>query len=465
MATREAPPAKYPELGGFERDVTGTLRATSKAKRPQPEACLEQVERLVSSPVFLGSEALCKLLRYLAQHTLGSPSEHLKEYQIATEVFGRPADFDPQTDSFVRVQMGRLRSKLALYYDTDGAADAILVDLSKGRYILSFETRTTTQAPRALPDSELAEAAIIFPARPATIPVAEAARSHRIPWWTMLGWTTAGCLVVAGLLLRIFPGQINSVFPHSGSSSGKGMDPMPRVYRSFWGPFLEGPDQPFVIFANANFVGTAETGMRYFDPSRDAPQQISQHYTGVGEVLGVLELDRLFHNLGSEFRIKRGGLFTLDDARRNNLVFIGSPMENLTLKQIPSTHEFVFRRQLAGVGQWREVIIDLHAKAGENSVFPSEAEEAHEDTVYAVVALMRGLDPSRWTLILAGTSTIGTQAAVDYVSDKDSLAELLHQLNVSNPADLKPFEALVKVTVAKDVPLAARLVILRKTTQ
>jgi len=70
-----------------------------------PEACIAEVERLVRSPFLSSSEALCKLLQFLARHTLNSPSEHIKEYEIATEVFGRPPDFDPQADSGVRVQM------------------------------------------------------------------------------------------------------------------------------------------------------------------------------------------------------------------------------------------------------------------------------------------------------------------------------------------------------------------------
>jgi len=39
---------------------------------------------------------LCKLLRYLAEHSLDHPGIALKEYQIATEVLGRPAGFDPR---------------------------------------------------------------------------------------------------------------------------------------------------------------------------------------------------------------------------------------------------------------------------------------------------------------------------------------------------------------------------------
>src|SRR5579885_2923370 len=80
------------------------------------EQFLRQVERLAESHVLHGSESLCKLLRYLAHHALEHPGTPLKEYQIATEEFGRPSDFDPAVDSMVRVQAGRLRSKLVEYY-------------------------------------------------------------------------------------------------------------------------------------------------------------------------------------------------------------------------------------------------------------------------------------------------------------------------------------------------------------
>ena len=88
-----------------------------------------------------GSESLCKLLRYLARHVLDHPGTPIKEYQIATEVFGRSADFDPQLDSMVRVQAGRLRVKLSEYYAGDGAEDPIIVELPKGTYVLAFHHR------------------------------------------------------------------------------------------------------------------------------------------------------------------------------------------------------------------------------------------------------------------------------------------------------------------------------------
>src|SRR5258707_14731901 len=68
--------------------------------------------------------------------------------------------------------------------------------------------------------------------------------------------------------------------------------------------------------------------------------------------------------------------------------------------------------------------------------------------VYSVVALMKGLDRSHSVLILAGTTTIGTQAAVEYVCQQSFLEQLLLRLSVSNSGEVKPFEAVIHVKVA-----------------
>jgi hypothetical protein len=100
-----------------------------------------QINRLVASQVLHSSESLCKLLQYLAKHALDHPNTALKEYQLATEVFGRRSDFDPQSDSTIRVQAGRLRLKLAEFYSSEGAQDPVVVEMPKGTYILSFHLR------------------------------------------------------------------------------------------------------------------------------------------------------------------------------------------------------------------------------------------------------------------------------------------------------------------------------------
>ena len=100
-----------------------------------------QIEKLLASQTLHGSESLCKLLRYLAHQAWEHAGSSPKEYQIATEVFGRQQDFDPHVDSMVRVQAGRLRAKLAEYYAGEGAEDTLLVEMPKGNYALTYHQR------------------------------------------------------------------------------------------------------------------------------------------------------------------------------------------------------------------------------------------------------------------------------------------------------------------------------------
>ena len=84
---------------------------------------------------------------------------------------------------------------------------------------------------------------------------------------------------------------------------------------------------------------------------------------------------------------------------------------------------------------------------------------------YAIVALVRGLNSARHVMILAGTTTIGTQAAVEYVCARDSVEELLRRLALRAGDDLKPFEALLRVKVTRGVPVSVQLVAVRNGRQ
>jgi len=397
---------------------------------------------LVSSQVLHGSESLCKLLRYLARHALDHPGLPIKEYQIATEVFGRSSDFDPQLDSMVRVQAGRLRAKLAEYYSTNGNDDAITVELPKGTYVLSFHHHA------------LGRRAHITPPEPEW-QLARTENSHG-------KWVAASVLL--GVLLLAAAATILGLLWSRSSTHAESSELAPAAFRVFWNGFVSGQEEPWVIFSNAAFVGRPETGMRYYDTAKDKGSFILDHYTGVGEVLAVHELDRVFGLLHRQIRVKRGSLFSLDDAKNNNLIFIGSPFENLTLLEIPGTQEFIFRRMPSGARKGEEAIVNAHPQPGEAKEFFPSAGNAPLTEDYAVVGLVKGLDPGQAVLILAGTTTLGTQAAVEYVCRQSSVEELLLRLPVSQTGQLKPFEALIRVKVTRGVPVGTELVALRSGT-
>lgn len=81
------------------------------------------------------------VLLYLATHGVEQPGKSVKEFEIATNALGRGDDYDPRSDSTVRVVASRLRSKLAEYYTQEGAADPVIISIPKGAYFVSGSYR------------------------------------------------------------------------------------------------------------------------------------------------------------------------------------------------------------------------------------------------------------------------------------------------------------------------------------
>lgn len=102
----------------------------------------DQLDRIVESVAFRNSPRLVRFLTFVVEATLAGNAEKIKGYTVATEALGRGSDFDPEADSIVRVEAGRLRVALARYYAGPGTNDPLLIDLPSGTYVPTFRTRT-----------------------------------------------------------------------------------------------------------------------------------------------------------------------------------------------------------------------------------------------------------------------------------------------------------------------------------
>lgn len=104
-----------------------------------PDDVRAQLERILASPGFANADRASRFLRYVVERTLAGEGDQLKEYVIGGAVFDRGDDYDPRIDSIVRVEAGRLRSKIEEYYSGPGRADGILIQLRRGSYAPAFE--------------------------------------------------------------------------------------------------------------------------------------------------------------------------------------------------------------------------------------------------------------------------------------------------------------------------------------
>lgn len=105
-----------------------------------------EVDRILVSKGFANAGRLSRLLRYVVDKTLAGEADQLKEYVVGVEVFDRDGKYDPRLDSIVRVEAGRLRSRLDEYYNGEGAASPIRISLPRGGYVAQFEPRVEAAA-------------------------------------------------------------------------------------------------------------------------------------------------------------------------------------------------------------------------------------------------------------------------------------------------------------------------------
>jgi hypothetical protein len=101
-------------------------------------AILSLMDRLLNSRHFRNSKRYPALLEYLVRETLAGNSDLLKERLLGIAVFHRPADYDANADPVVRVTAAEIRKRIAQFYQDEGQAEEIRIDLHPGSYVPEF---------------------------------------------------------------------------------------------------------------------------------------------------------------------------------------------------------------------------------------------------------------------------------------------------------------------------------------
>jgi hypothetical protein len=98
----------------------------------------EECEWLLTSGALGRSGNLTRVLRYVCEEYFQGRADQIKEYTIAVGALGRRTEFDPQTDTIVRVTVHALRKRLMEIYQNEGAGRAVRLILPPGHYAPSF---------------------------------------------------------------------------------------------------------------------------------------------------------------------------------------------------------------------------------------------------------------------------------------------------------------------------------------
>ena len=121
-------------MGTGQVNVQGAEATTREAVGPL-------LLRIKSSHGFSNCPRLSRLLDYLVEHSLAGETRELQEYAVGVEVFDRGPNFDPHSDTIVRVTARRLRERLSEYYQGPGLNDPLMLVIPKGHYRIEFQPR------------------------------------------------------------------------------------------------------------------------------------------------------------------------------------------------------------------------------------------------------------------------------------------------------------------------------------
>ena len=156
-------------------------------------AVKDELEKILASSVFANSPRMRRFLAFVVEETSNGRASQIKEYSIALEVFDKPSDYDPRTDSTVRTEATKLRARLARYYAEEGPSDTLVISLPKGTYVPVFR-EFPTHPPTASDDSLTCLSA------------PQPASSINIRKWRSLSWTGTFAVTVVLLSIAIIAG-------------------------------------------------------------------------------------------------------------------------------------------------------------------------------------------------------------------------------------------------------------------
>ena len=425
------------------------------------DALAAEVERILQSATFRNSEALRRLLRFLADKRLSGEADQLKEYSVGIDVLGKPASYDPRQDSIVRIQAGRLRQKLAEYYRTEGKNDHLVIDLPKGCFKLAYE-ELPTAAPPTRTDSGNGHAHVV-PVPADAPPVSQISR--RIP--RLLG---------AGLLVAVAWAAVATAGYWRERQRAAGFSTMwtPEL-EQLWQPFLSSSrpllvsiaDPPFVQFKG--FGAYRDLTLNTWDEIIKAPAvaairkalgnvdvQPNVYYAPMGEVNASFLLGKLLGPRVQALSLLRTSELSFQQIADNNLLFIGAPVFfEKELESLPVKLEFVNARPGIHI---------LHPLAGEPDTLSDELPSGSAENGEAYVLVTHVSGPLGHTEVESFTSnrTAGRLTAVQWFTEPTHARTLLEKLRTPSGQIPQYYQVVLKVKYTAGVPAETSYVMHRE---
>jgi hypothetical protein len=436
-----------------------------------------EIERILRSGTFQRSESMQRLLGYLSEKSLSEGADHLKEYAIGLDVFGKCGDYDTRLDSSVRIQVSRLRQKLTEYYALEGINDEIIVTLPKGQFKLLFEHRKpSTSAPLA---PEHVEHHSVDPIRSGELP-----------------WRRIALALAVTLVAVVVWGSLSYVKLRRADHNASSESRWTPAKEAFWRPFVEG-DRPLIIAVGVPlFVGLRgccfyrDLSSSRFDEAVQtqnfkALRKVlnnpdlfdARAYTTVGQARSLMLLGELLGQRIPKILFAKSNELSWQQLSDNNVLFIGSRNLYKLLTALPVKPEIVMESTGLRV---------LHPGKGELSFIPdgkignngivADGEELHD-----LISVLPGPNGKGFVGVFTGsmgapafaaTNTgadvfaasmgAGSLPAIEYATDPASVEEFANRIKDKTGKIPTYFQVALGVTFKGGVPVSSHYLLGRE---
>jgi hypothetical protein len=371
--------------------ANGRWNPESEAER---NAIRQQLDRILTSPLFKNSKRYPNLLRFVVERSLKGHTDPLKERTLGIEVFGRDPDYDTNADPVVRTTAVEIRKRIAQYYHEPEHEEEIRIDFPPGSYLPEFrrpqkpsltirpETGAETAPPAAPAPTPALGIVLEPPVRKQTL------HTRKV----MLAAVMSAAALAAGVVLLV----ARETRPAT-------------VLDRFWEPVLSSPD-PVSVYIGGY---TGQTPVSLLDLQNS--EKVA--YSDATALARVVSLLATRHH---SYRIRLQSSSKPEDLIDGSAILIGA-FNNTFVLRLTSQLRFGFMRNPDTHTSWIEDRQNPHSIAWSHVMTDPYINVTND---YAIVS--RAFDPltGRVVVTASGLAKFGTEAAGEFLTDGSYLEEI-----------------------------------------
>ena len=402
-------------------------------RRPHPLQIEQALDQVLRSVPFHGSKQCQTLLKYLVEHSVGGGDHALKERTIGIEVFGRQPDYNTAEDPVVRARVGELRKRLAQYYQgPEAQGSAVQIVIPSGSYRPTFVLHAganndspdvAVQVGAATNLHETVGLHVVEDLAPPEIavPVAKAPGKPRWHVWGLAAAAACVVLLVAWIGVQRWTKRELDIIRAPILDSKKPV----VIYAGTAPVYIRSMDEFYSEMAHLQPGEEKQPAPRWTIPPLAEDQVLTakdvlvepNDYVEMGDVAAVVNVTALLNSRQRSFDFRMGPDLAFEDLHGAPTILVGSYANFWTLNLNRDQH-FYFDRAL-----------NIRERGGEGRVWsishgPERARASSIAEDYAIVCRLFDSKTGGPVITLAGTTTCGTRAAGQFVTDPVRMRKL-----------------------------------------